>query len=385
MYWLNNNNNNNYTYFTQGGHIRKTDHTSVFDEASSSLPVTKSPISRGHLANAVLINDENLSEREIKETENITVSDSDRNAKTNSETRTHQESELNKCFATASDMALINENLDVVSEIGSIAENCCDRRSPCPIDDRVSVSSWNNYPLHCPHLRIQHDLNAATHTISPQHISSPSCQGKTIQKSLSSPHQHTHIHPASFNRATFMPHQPSSLPEQNAVHMELENPNSRVFVGHNDHQDCMQNQTINSDVPNSSQVHFNTHHNRDHHRHHHLHQIQSPHSHTNAPTCSVQCNPMLHSHGNNIQSNSYTIPHLQNQGIQRSLTVESPKQSKFSINERNCQDSTHQRPPTNAHTSVEERQHQRFSALSPADLCGYTSDTQDSRCCQQGK
>ena len=364
---------------------RKHEQTSVFAQAPPSpLSLPPSPVNMSNIQSANKNPEESVSEIEVKDimTNNVLSFDENLNIG-NVQERTQRANALENSSCNALDASTKNDNIDIMSEISSVAENCCDRRSPCNGDDRISLSSWNNYPVHCPHMRIQPSLPVGAMGNSNQMTPTGTCPADTLYRTIPSSHQHTHLHPSSFSQIS-IPHQPSSLPEQSNVYIDMDSSPSRVFMGHNDHQNCMQKRALETEVPNHTHAHYNGHPLHELQRHHHLHQIHVPHS--NGPSFNIQCNTMRHAHNNNIMPNSYSHSSNQTHGTQRSLTVESPQLHKFSTNNRgNFHDMSQMRPSINTVQTGDEKSPQTFSALSPADLCGYTSDTQDSRCCQNGE
>ena len=288
---------------------------------------------------------------------------------------------IDECFA-AMDNRLPDENQEMASEVCSLAGSCCDsRRSPCHGDDQVSLASWHSFPIHCPHYRMHQQRNMTTgpHLLkNNQEFKQQECQHQVHH--MPSPAVPGHLHPMTYNRISYIPHQPSSLPEQGSDDLDLIKTSSRNLHlnSKSQHKHCSEKQSTNFELQTRPYGHHNTA-AGGHHHHHHSHPVHHQHSNLSS---SLHCSPLRHQH-----STSFRMNHESSLGLQRSHTLDSPQQRLFRPNySRTDMQESSQMSAGLQQTYPEKIQGAtNFSALSPADLCGYASDSQDSRCCQSSK
>lgn len=281
------------------------------------------------------------------------------------------------------------DNRELAPEICSLAESCCDRRSPCHADDQMSVASWHSYSVQCSHMRMGRNATNSPLLFNPRTRSKPNDDNQEFARSMT-PHQPQHHHPIAFNRSTFIPHQPSSLPEQNGSLLDLVPPNSCMLqMQPRHHVHCHQKRITSSESHDHPPPHPQCNSNfpgHDHfHRHHHVHQLHAQ------PTASLD--PILNMERNPIQnvSNNERLQQYKgspaNEGMpSASLMLEQQTKTLLPHTyDKNFMDNNSARMNTAPRCSFSEKSYSRFSSLNPAELCGYTSDTQDSRCCQNGE
>ncbi|KAF2367712.1 CD80-like immunoglobulin C2-set [Trinorchestia longiramus] len=265
-------------------------------------------------------------------------------------------------------------------EICSLAESYCDGRSPCRAEDQISISSWHSYPMQCSHMRGPNNMAESPLFFNSQARSKHGIETPEYGRSMT-PHQHHH--PLGFNRSTFMPHQPSSLPEENSSLLDIVHSNScRVQMQPRHHIHCHQKRISQE---NHGHLHPSCHSNFGHdhfHHHHHMHELHSQQGPSMDSILDRDGNPMRSS-GNNERLPAYKADSA-NEGIQSDTVMLDPHvKNMLSPNyDKTLHDTNHGRINAVSRCNYPDKAYSKFSALNPADLCGYTSDTQDSRCCQ---